>query len=206
MIVSEYFPGDNLRVAWYQHDVYGPALQIIVGMATDAYLVHSQKVRLNDEISDLLGKLKHVDHRSFQYFHDLIAAYYRYKFCRQYVLPLEGFVSPQSEQEWQGHWLKFLQSEMVELLANGFEFDLASLALLYHTEYGYFIEERLMLKLADRYLEETRKIDGKGVDFLNGELRKDLMKHLQDKPILDRDGVLKLVRVNKDLIAKDLSS
>lgn len=205
MIIGECFPEDNLTVARYQHDVYMLAVRIIVDLATEIYLDHSNKVGLNDEFSDFLGRQMSFDHRPFQYFHDLIAAYYRYRYCRQYVLPLEGLVSPQSKQEWQDHWLIFLKSEMVKLLENGFAFDLASLALLYHTEYGYIIEERLMLKLADRYLEETQKIDGKGVDLLDEKLRGELIKSLQDEPILDRKGVLELVHKNKDLIVKRVS-
>jgi len=160
MIICNRFPEDNMTVAKYQHDVYGPAVGIIVGLATETYLEHSKRVGLNDEISDFLERFDYFDHRPFQFFHDLIAAYYRYRYCRQYALPFEGYISPQNEQEWQDHWLNFLKSEMIELLANGFEFDLASLALLYHTDYGYVLEERLLLKLADHYLEKTRKLDG----------------------------------------------
>ena len=205
MIVAEYFPEDNMKVAWYQHDVYGPALWIIKKMVIEDYLEHSYKVGLFDEVTNFLEILRGFDHRPFQYFHDLIAAYYRYLFCRQYVLPFEGFVNPQNGQEWQEHWLDFLRSEMDKLLDLGYEFDLASLFLLYDTDYGYVLEDRLLLKLADRYLEETRNVDGKGVDFLDQKLRRELIKSLKDKPTLDRNGVLELVRENKDLIGKRIS-
>ncbi len=70
------------------------------------------------------------------------------------MLPFEGFVKRQNGQEWQEHWFDFLRSEMDKLLDLGYEFDLASLFLLYDTDYGYVLEDRLLLKLADRYLEE----------------------------------------------------
>ena len=200
MIIGNRFEGDNLVVAKYQHDVYGDALGIIFSKTSNFYINHANAIQLRDEITYFLFRIKRFDHRPFQLFHDLIAGYYRYKNCAQFKLPFKEFSpSPKTEEEWQEHWLEYLNKEMDRLLDFEFCIDLVHLFLLYHTDYGYTLENRLALALTDLYFSESEYRYGKGVNLL-GKYYDGFKEEIKDEPDLNGKEILKLVQENRELI------
>lgn len=116
MIVGHSFEEDSTRIGWIQHDMYGESLRHIVTCAEKAYR-HAQVV-LGTETE--VGKKLPVmgfDHRSVQYFHDKVAAQFRYKYIVEGDLADYALLADLAETERvQVAWQRFLRAEMPRLL------------------------------------------------------------------------------------------
>lgn len=202
MIISDRFDGDNLEIADYQHDVYFEALGILIKKSVRFYLDHAHPIQLHDEITHYLNRIKFYDHRPFQLFHDLIAGYYRYLHCVQFPLPFKEIKQPpQTKEEWQEHWLDYVDREIDRLNYLEIKMNIVFLLLLYNTDYGYTLENWLALTLTDHYLWKSKEKNGKGVNLL-GKAYEGIRKENEEKPHLYRPDIIKLISDNKELLEK----
>ena len=109
MIVGTYFHGDDdSEIAWYQHDVSGRALSIIVERC-NRLSRFAAFVILGTAHSNW-GKTTEYDHRTLQMAHDLLAAAWRFR-CSTRQIPLlrdesQKITGPEEQ------WLSWLRKEV----------------------------------------------------------------------------------------------
>lgn len=112
MIVSQSFPNDSLRIANIQHDVYDIALSIMLDAAKRYYRAAIVTVGLKTELYDRVISLGCKDHRPLQWFHDAVAARFRYCFVHEPDL-FEAASHGQNEQQMiERRWFGFLRDEL----------------------------------------------------------------------------------------------
>lgn len=108
MIISEQFSGDSLDIADIQHNNYSQALRTIVKSAIEAHR-HSKEDCELGKLGDILNVF---DHRPIQWFHDLIAAAFRFTYLAKFDFSIRtpsDLVSVASVTE---QWLRFLSLEL----------------------------------------------------------------------------------------------
>lgn len=112
MIVSHNFPNDSLRIAGIQHDLYDTALSIILNKASYHYRAAVGVVGIETELFERVISLGFKDHRTLQWFHDAVAARFRYRYVHEPDL-FEGIENRQNEQQAiENRWFAFIHQEL----------------------------------------------------------------------------------------------
>ena len=159
MIVGYSFEGDNNQfLSLIQHDLYGESLSHLVRTARHKYLHACYLINYSSDFSLAVRNLTTFDHRVLQATHDVIAAWYRYKYAdraAQLSLPLsDPSVSPIEalRETYRMQWREFWHEE-TDILANEGPFIRAILrAVVYqNSERGYQAEDLLWHLLIERY-------------------------------------------------------
>jgi|LSQX01.2.fsa_nt_gb hypothetical protein len=159
MIIGYCFEGDDNEFLWQiQCNLYGESSYHLVSTARHKYLDACHLINYSSNFSISVRNIKTFDHRVLQATHDIIAAWYRYKYAdrvAQLSLPLsEPSTSPTEtiEETYRKQWRKFWQKE-TENLTNEGPFIRAILqAVVYQNlEKGYQAEELLWNLLIERY-------------------------------------------------------
>lgn len=123
-IIGTYFEGDTLQfLKELQHDCYSGPDSTLAQLFLEAQALYAAHPTSSDELTAMLATKKTVDHRTLQYTHDHLAAWYRFTFTGQLELELgvrqlrtvdgieanrKAYCSTQ-EWEWRHWWLKEIQ-------------------------------------------------------------------------------------------------
>lgn len=101
MIVGSHSPADqHVDVMWMQHDCYGPSLAYLFSSARVTYLRAQEIVGVETELGKVAQRVELYDHRTLQYAHDLIAAWFRHKYESQIAQPyLPGILDNQTHED-----------------------------------------------------------------------------------------------------------
>ena len=149
MWVVPSFDGDvDMEVAKKQHDVYGPALWIIVRQC-NLYAEFTRRV-LDDADHLEWGTVESFDHRTLQGAHDLLAAVWRFRNdFRQSELP---FVDKNFLDEVQQLWLDWLRHEISNWLHRPERVRWVQLILTNQNKpLGYIAEAQLALNIINGF-------------------------------------------------------
>ncbi|QGG48049.1 hypothetical protein [Heliorestis convoluta] len=98
MIPGEYFDEDNNWVIDIQHGVYSRVVVDMIWFARNAYRHAEQTIGVSTE----LGKNMYAStfhYRGLQYFHDMIAARFRYKYANEIEPCLPGLLDDFTDEE-----------------------------------------------------------------------------------------------------------
>lgn len=163
MIVGSSFKGDNNdTLKRVQHSLYWALLPLLLKYAKQNYMEAANILGVRTKLTDKITDISSFDHRVLQEAHDIIAAYYRYKYPDkegQLVFPcvcsdsdgkvsLEKALSELYEKEWCEFWYK----ETKELTRDGAIIRAILMSVVYqNTEKGYDAEELLNSLLKERY-------------------------------------------------------
>ncbi len=159
MIVGYSFEGDNNEfLQGIQHDLYGESLYHLVRTARYEYLDACYLINYSSDFSVGVRNITAFDHRVLQATHDMIAAWYRYKYAdreAQLSLPLsEPSASPVEAlaETYGAQWREFWRQE-TDTLTSEEPFIRAILrAMVYlNSERGYQAENLLWHLLIERY-------------------------------------------------------
>ena len=111
MIIGQSFPNDSLRIAEIQRALYSTALSIILSKAREHYRAAVWTVGTETDLYERVTSLGFEDHRTLQWFHDAVAARFRYQYVHEPDL-FEGIDDPQSEQQTiETSWFAFIRQE-----------------------------------------------------------------------------------------------
>jgi hypothetical protein len=80
MIVSNYFEYDSTKIGWVQHDVYGYVIFDLFDIAKRIYHDGECVVGITTQLTRDSRDTRRFAHRTLQYFHDTIAAQFRYEY------------------------------------------------------------------------------------------------------------------------------
>lgn len=145
MIVGSEIPDDDENIAWRQHDVYKQALEIIV-LEANRYARMARQI-LSDSHYDGWGETRHVDHRTLQAAHDLLAAVWRW-----YYLNPEFNFTDVPEQNLEDEWLHWLAREVAKWVDAPELVRLIQIILSHQNEdIGYAAEAKLSLEVLERF-------------------------------------------------------
>ena len=109
MIVGARFEGDDLALAWRQHDCYGDALHVIRSESERRYRSACHLLGLPVPTDVWPGKADLLDHRAIQPLHDLLAAIWRHSV--RPPDPAFAVISPALDASMAA-WLSWLRAEM----------------------------------------------------------------------------------------------
>jgi len=166
MIVGYSFKGDdNDTLMWVQHDLYWGLLSSLLEHAMQKYREASVILGVRAELAGKLTDISSFDHQILQATHDIIAAYYRFKYQDkegQLILPFshpdDGGNGPVEtlKKLYAREWCEFWYLEIKELTRDGeIVRSLLTSVAYQNTDKGYDAEELLCNILKDRYrLEE----------------------------------------------------
>ena len=118
MIVGSLFDGDNKsEVMTIQHNLYSDILHKMVSKAQNRYVEAINLLQLDNNILLNNATFTSFDHRKFQLYHDIIAAYFRFKNYSHLEQTL--FESNQVNLDRiKNDWLKFWDDEIEILTQN----------------------------------------------------------------------------------------
>lgn len=114
MIVASAFPGDSMRIANIQHDVYSDALGVILRAAVAVYERAERVLGIKTELGELIQTIA-LDHRTVQWFHDAVAGQFRFEYCCNADLFEEVLDPNDPEQDIICRWMRFLYDELERL-------------------------------------------------------------------------------------------
>lgn len=145
MIVGDFFPDDNLDIAWRQHDVYRQALKILVTQ-TNRFARMARSVLQDDDYAQW-GQVVRFDHRTLQSAHDLLAAVWRWA----HINPKLGADEPTSHTI-EGAWLMWLTDEVGSWIDEPEFIRLFQIILSNQNEdIGYAAEAELCIRVMDKF-------------------------------------------------------
>lgn len=118
MIVGSTFDGDNIsEIMTIQHNLYSDILSKMVFKAQNRYVEAINLLQLDYNILLNNATFTSFDHRKYQLYHDIIAAYFRFKNYSQLEQTL--FESNQANLDRiKNDWLKFWDDEIETLTKN----------------------------------------------------------------------------------------
>ncbi len=166
MIVGYSFKGDNNHtLKWVQHDLYWGLLPSLLEHAMQKYREASEILGVRAELASKITDISPFNHRVLQATHDIIAAYYRFKYPDkegQLILPFsfpdDGGKDPVEtlKKLYAREWCEFWYREIKELTRNGeIVRSLLTSVAYQNTNRGYDAEDLLCKLLEDLYsLEE----------------------------------------------------
>jgi hypothetical protein len=154
MIVHTIFPGDSLKVAWAQHDVYYQALDILVKNCNRLALFARRIVQ--SESCQNWGSVYQFDHRTLQNQHDQLATVWRYE-TQASQLRVDCDEDVQSIQQ---RWLDWLTAEVQSWIERPEWVQLVQIILEnQNTPIGYKTETMLSLEIMNYFTEVPWKIE-----------------------------------------------
>lgn len=117
MFVYDRFENDPIWVQMLQHDLYGGIVSLPFELARESYLKGERTVGIETQLGIDCRKKQHIDHRILQFFHDAIAAKFRFKtkndLIMQSPITLEGC---SFEDVIKQRWLHFYNKQVEALL------------------------------------------------------------------------------------------
>ena len=151
MIIGENFKGDNNKALQMEQDnIYWESISLISSLAIEAYLHASEIVDVETDLRMEIRKLEGVDHRTIQYFHDVLAG--KFRKVNQYRFEDDFFRKPikPKSKECKYLWLDFLRKELDRLYRKPYFLRAVCESFVYaNTELGYQAENRLYEYLHD---------------------------------------------------------
>lgn len=113
MIVGNYFKGDYFDILkWVQHDCYNQSVMKIFHMAKKRFVRAQRIVGIETDLYNLIKEKTSFDHRLLQPFHDVIAAFYRYKRPSLSKISISDYKKYDYKQILAKEWNGFLQKEL----------------------------------------------------------------------------------------------
>ena len=152
MIICDVFEGDNNEtMKLIQHDTYSKLLGYLFSNSASRYLDDIKYTWVSPDFVSKIRNLKSFDHRTLQYAHDLIAAYFRFIFSDSFpsdLFPEKFDIISFFTSIWKEYYLQEVAilskiepiAEMI-VTAVGFQ----------NTERGYDAEDKLHELLLQRY-------------------------------------------------------
>jgi|APSaa5957512622_1039677.scaffolds.fasta_scaffold81921_2 hypothetical protein len=118
MIVSDYFEDDSVKIGWIQHEVYYRVLADLYGTAKRKYFEIEYAGGKNTQLGKDLREESGFDHRTLQYFHDMIAAQFRMEYIKECGGPLFYYTKdiPDEEEKVLTLWRRFYLKEIERLI------------------------------------------------------------------------------------------
>jgi hypothetical protein len=115
MIICSAFPHDSRRIANIQHNLYHRALDFILGKARERYRDASAIVNVWPELWERVVTQNGIDHRTLQWFHDALAAQFRFKYVHEPDLFEDARYFTSEEQRIEKLWWFFMHDELDRL-------------------------------------------------------------------------------------------
>ena len=153
---------------------------------------------LNDEITRIVSMGCPYKTYNCSPFIEIIEAYYRYIWGRQYYLDFPGYNIPKEKDDWIDHYKKFLIQE-----GNSFsEWDYffpSIIHLLAVQGLGYFFELRdhLLLIMNNSYTNNIRRVFDREISFLSPKQQARMLENEDNFVELNRDQIIELIIKNK---------
>lgn len=147
MIAAGRFDGDDADdVIMAQHDVYGPALAVIIRIVGDRWRDAHAIVGLRHDESLVFPPISNVDHRVLQDAHDLLAAIWR---CERQLFHPVLQVKDLRLPELMADWLAWLDAYL--RCAEGALVGAIARSMIHqNSEEGYAAEDRAIGVLKER--------------------------------------------------------
>ncbi|KAB2952166.1 hypothetical protein F9B85_10160 [Heliorestis acidaminivorans] len=98
MILGEYFDEDNDWIIDIQYGVYSKVVVNILWYARNAYSHAERVIGVNTDLGKNMNTSS-FDHRSLQYFHDMIASHFRYKHANEIEPCIPGLLDDLTDEE-----------------------------------------------------------------------------------------------------------